>query len=57
MNCIKNSEQKDFETIMSSFYVKGYKDDMQINKSLLNSFVLFVPYFICSSSTTPITNI
>lgn len=51
MNCIKNSDQNDFETIKQSFFVMGYNQDMQVNKSLLNSFVLFVPYFICSSNS------
>jgi len=50
MNCIKNSDQLDFETIKQSFYVQGYRNDFQINKPLLSSFVLYVPYFICSSS-------
>ena len=49
MNCIKNPDQNDFETIKNSFYVSGYRDDTQINKSLLDSFVLYVPYFIYSS--------
>lgn len=45
-NCIKKFEQADFDSIMKSFYIYGYKNDMHINKMLLDSFVLYVPYFI-----------
>lgn len=48
-NCIKNQDQNDFEQIMKSFYISGYKNDMHINKMLLDSFVLYVPYLIYTS--------
>jgi len=46
MNCIKNQDVNDFEMIKNSFYISGYKNDVQIYKPLLESFVLYVPYFI-----------
>lgn len=46
MNCIKNQDVNDFEMIKNSFYILGYKGDVQIYKPLLESFVLYVPYFI-----------
>lgn len=48
IKCFKTPEQNDFEQIMKSFYISGYKNDTHINKILLDSFVVYVPYYIFS---------
>ena len=35
---------------MKSFYISGYKNESHINKMLLDSFVLYVPYLIYNRS-------
>jgi CCR4-NOT transcription complex subunit 1 len=50
INYIKNKDQNEFENIVNSFYIMGYKKDMQINLPLLESFIVYVPYFIYSST-------
>ena len=52
IKCFKTPEQNDFEQIMKSFYISGYKNDTHINKILLDSFVVYVPYYIFSRRPT-----
>ncbi len=52
INYIKNKDQNEFDNIINSFYIRGYKKDLQINLPLLESFVVYVPYFIYSSNLT-----
>lgn len=52
INYIKKNDTQDFNYIMSSFYILGYKNERQINVPLLESFTIYVPYFIYSSKIT-----
>lgn len=39
--------------IKKSFFISGYRNDISINKVLLDSFVLYVPYWVHSLTTDP----
>ena len=49
INYIKKNDSQDFNYIMNSFYIIGYKNERHINVPLLESFTIYVPYFIYSS--------
>jgi CCR4-Not complex component, Not1 len=51
MNCIKHPDRSDFEVIKKSFFISGYRNDIHINRMLLDSFVLYVPYWLYSQNT------
>ena len=48
INYIKNNSNAEFEAILCSFYISTPNGTI-INDSLLDSFVVFVPYFIFTS--------
>lgn len=48
INFMKTKDHKEIDKIIESFYINGYKNDKEINVSLLESFIVFVPYFIYS---------
>ena len=53
MNCIKHPDRSDFEAIKKSFFISGYRNDNHINKMLLDSFVLYVPYWVYNQTPDP----